>query len=245
MALEKFEDQLRDLAVLYGRTKALILKAEEFDPESKSNISVFKEQRDALDHIMRSVAAVLDPAQAKNEEYVRKQFDKATSHLYRAAYDSLDGIAVSCRLIMSESMVGVSPQAITSVFPEYWDLINEFHGIQEKITEQRHKKDIGDETHGNLLEYCVLAERACKVVEDIRSKRPALHEWETRNQVTQTNNSRHTMRWALKSKAWEYAIFTVIGGILLIMIQKLVFSAPAKTAGGNAETGSTTNQVRK
>ena len=37
---------------LYMNAKAIILLSEEIDPESKSNLQVIKELRDAFDHIM-------------------------------------------------------------------------------------------------------------------------------------------------------------------------------------------------
>lgn len=49
------ESQLCELVSLYTKTKRLVLLAEQLDTESKSNIAIFKEQRDALDHLMRAL----------------------------------------------------------------------------------------------------------------------------------------------------------------------------------------------
>lgn len=50
---------LRGVADLYVQAKALILYSEEVDPESRSNLQVIKELRDAFDHLMRVIVARL------------------------------------------------------------------------------------------------------------------------------------------------------------------------------------------
>lgn len=93
-------EQLKALAELYIQAKGLILYSEEVDPDSRSNLQVIKELRDSHDHVMRVVALRLSQVQPENptispEDYCRKNLEKAVGHVYRAAFDALDGTIVS------------------------------------------------------------------------------------------------------------------------------------------------------
>ncbi|AFL73804.1 hypothetical protein [Thiocystis violascens] len=58
--LDEDLDKLAEIAALYMQVKALILYSEEIDENSRSNIQVIKELRDAFDHI-KSFATVAPP----------------------------------------------------------------------------------------------------------------------------------------------------------------------------------------
>lgn len=217
---EKYTADFRQLVALYARTKKLILTAEQFDPESRSNISVFKEQRDALDHIIRSVGAILEPSEGKDEKYVRLHFEKATSHLYRAAYDSLDGIGISCKMRLKDTMDGVSNEAIGAVFPKYWENVREFDTLQEKIADHRNAKDVGELTKDNPEEYFTLIEKLCALTQEVRASAGQMHEWEARHRKGEFKKN----SGILKTEALKYFLFTVVGGLLFLGLQKFVFS---------------------
>jgi len=93
---------LRAVADLYIQAKALILYSEEVDPESRSNLQVIKELRDAFDHLMRVIVARVgnqtSPG-ATDPEYCSKNIQKAIGHIYRAAFDALDGTARYCHCV--------------------------------------------------------------------------------------------------------------------------------------------------
>ena len=64
--------ELERLVEIYVRTKELILDAEGIDEEARATITVFKEQRDALDHLMRFFAeAFNDKGRENSTEYKR------------------------------------------------------------------------------------------------------------------------------------------------------------------------------
>lgn len=92
---------LRALADLYVQAKALILYSEEVDPDSRSNRQVIKVLRDALDHLMRVIVARVGtqaPTDAADPEYTSRNIHKAIGHIYRAAFDALDGTVLSLRV---------------------------------------------------------------------------------------------------------------------------------------------------
>lgn len=85
---------LKTLADLYVQAKALILYSEEVDPDSRSNLQVIKELRDAFDHLMRVIVARVGtqaPDGASDPDYASRNIHKSIGHIYRAAFDALDG----------------------------------------------------------------------------------------------------------------------------------------------------------
>jgi hypothetical protein len=155
--------------------------AEQFDPESRSNIAIFKEQRDALDHIMRGFGECFDKTKQPDEVYLRSQIEKARGHLFRAAYDALDGVGVSSKLRINDAMKGVSLDAIAAVYPEYYQHVKEIDEIDLKIAEHRRKKDVTEQTLGNLGAYCNDVERLSDLARGASHRRPAFQDWEKRN----------------------------------------------------------------
>lgn len=170
---------------LYTKTKRLILQSEQLDPESRSNIAIFKEQRDALDHLIRALQDALPPANGQRPGYFVFQLDKAKGHLFRAAYDALDGLAISSKIRIHEAMKDVSNEAIDAVYPDYYEHLTEVERIDLEIAERRNNKDVGDTTLDNLNAYQAEVERLCKLVTDCRSKARAMREWMKRDIRTQ------------------------------------------------------------
>jgi hypothetical protein len=183
---EQLREGLRRLVILYSRTKRFILQAEETDRESRANIAIFKEQRDALDHIMRALnRAFNDPPDHSNAEYVEAQFDKAWGHLFRAAYDSLDGVDVSFKLRLEEAMRGVSNDAISAVYPEYYTKVHpEMFELQKQIAEFRSTKDVHKSTFEDLDAYCGSVERLAELTKQILTRVPAFKDWQKRDRVS-------------------------------------------------------------
>lgn len=176
------ENQLCELVTLYTKTKKLVLLAEQLDTESKSNIAIFKEQRDALDHLMRALEEALPPSEGKKPNgYFRLQLDKARGHLFRAAYDALDGLAVSCKFRIKEAMEGISIDAIRAVYPDYYTHLVEVERIDRVIADRRNAKDIGGDSLQNLAAYHDEVEKLCSFVKDCQSRTRALWDWQERD----------------------------------------------------------------
>lgn len=171
---------LEEITSLYAKTKGLVLLAEQFDPESRSNIAIFKEQRDALDHIMRGFGECFDKTKEPDGVYLRSQIEKARGHLFRSAYDALDGVGVSCKLRINEAMIGVSLDAIAAVYPDYYRHVSEVDEIDLKIAEHRRKKDVTEQTIGNLDAYCNDVNRLSALAKAAFHRRPAFQEYDKR-----------------------------------------------------------------
>ena len=171
---------LRELGILYAKTKGYILRAEEVDSKLRSNISVFKEQRDGLDHVMRALTEHLEKAEGADEKYIREQIENAKGHIFRAAYDALDGTGISFKIRISKAIEGISNEAITAVCPDYWQRIVELDEIDEQIASHRRNKDERRSTIENLDTYCLSIERLHELAKAITVHVPNFQEWERR-----------------------------------------------------------------
>ena len=179
--LKTHSKELLRLVELYVTVKSFILKAEELDARLESNIAVIKEQRDALDHIMRFIGRCLQSdfeCKEEDEEYLSLQIDKACGHLYRAGYDSLDGIIASVTVRIREDYLKDVPLAsIRDVMPEYWsEYVPRLDEIKLKAGEHREQKDIGDSNGESFAAYQELALDALRIDNAIRDRRAALQD---------------------------------------------------------------------
>jgi len=168
---------LAELVKLYALTKEYVLKSEELDPESRCNIAVFKEQRDALDHLMRGLADVLNSS--PRSDYFAVQIERARGHLFRAAYDSLDGMAVRFKLRLNEVIKGVSKDAIQAVFPDYYSRLELMDAVEMEIASRIREKAGGDQyTLEKMTAYQQQVERLHQFVNQCRAKALAIGNWE-------------------------------------------------------------------
>lgn len=202
---DDFLKDLRDLAVLYSKTKGYVLTAEQIDPESRSNIAIFKEQRDALDHIMRALTEAFGGKEQPDFDYLKAQVDKARGHLFRAAYDALDGVGVSCKIRIQAAVRGVSNDAIVAVYKEYYNLVSEVDAIDAKIAEHRKTKDVQRSTMDDLDAYCNDVDRLAHLSREVTQRIPGFAEWKRRN----------------RRKTWLYVIAFPLGIALAGAIFKL------------------------
>jgi len=184
VANEDFVEALRELGVLYSKTKKYILRTEEVDPESRSNLAIFKEQRDALDHVMRALAEYFDKGSDADEEYLCAQIDNARGHMFRAAYDALDGAGISYKLRINDAMQGISNEAIAAVYPEYHrNVLVDVNEIEVKIAEHRKSKDERRTKMHDLDEYCATIDRLYAHSNEIIRRIPSFQDWQTRHRI--------------------------------------------------------------
>ena len=208
------EDLLR-LVELYTGVKSFILKAEELDARLESNIAVIKEQRDALDHVMRFIGRYLQnefEESEKDQDYISLQIDKACGHLYRAGYDSLDGIIASVTVrIRDDYLKEVPLESIRDVMPEYWsDYVPRLDEIKIKAGNHREQKDIGDSNGESFAAYQKIALDALRIDNAIRDKRAALQDHIKKAKKEQREAKRK--EWAVK---YLVPIGTAVVGSLL------------------------------
>lgn len=182
MSNEKFTQALRELGVLYSKTKKYVLRMEEVDPESRSNLAIFKEQRDALDHVMRALTEFFDKGSEADEDYLCQQVDNARGHMFRAAYDALDGAGVSYKLRISAAMEGISNEAIAAVYPDYHKhVLVDVNKIEERIAEHRKLKDERRTKMHDLDDYCVTIDRLYEHSNNIIERIPSFQDWQRRH----------------------------------------------------------------
>lgn len=153
---ERDYEQLRELALLHRDAKALILYSEEIDPDSRSNLQTIKELRDALDHLMRVVLARLAPGEVADTAeagYCQKNLQKAIGHVYRAAFDALDGTVLSLRERIADILSDYEIHEISTIIPDYWDIRIELDRLTEDVAKHRGRKDVGRDVGETLNRY--------------------------------------------------------------------------------------------
>ena len=151
--LEINRDDLSRVVLLYADVKRLILRAEQLDKKMASSVAVAKEERDALDHLIRVFADLLS-SNPRGPSYQIDNFDKAVGHLCRAAYDACDTLAITFKLRVIEALKDRSNDAITVAFPDYYPKHRlELSQIDRRVEESRAAKDIGEFTISKLQNY--------------------------------------------------------------------------------------------
>lgn len=205
---------LRGVADLYVQAKALILYSEEVDPESRSNLQVIKELRDAFDHLMRVIVARLGsevPPGASDPEYCSKNTQKAIGHIYRAAFDALDGTVLSLRVKITEVVDNYSLDVLNAVVPNYWDIKCRLNDLSGRITEHRARKDVGSEIGITLDRYVADVEIIKGFYKDLLSYGPALDEYSAKLAVQE----RHHRRKDRREQLFIATASAVVGGLLV------------------------------
>ncbi len=142
-AFNDYNDQFLELVSIYEKSKSMILFSEEIDPSAKSNIQIIKELRDAFDHLMRVVSAITRTSPEKGDRYCRLNLDKSRGHVYRAAFDAVDGAAISLRLRIKALLSGYPQEVLADVLPDYWDIYKYLNESTKRFAAYRTQKDVG------------------------------------------------------------------------------------------------------
>lgn len=187
--------QLKKLAELYIQAKGLILYSEEIDPESRSNLQVIKELRDANDHLMRVVAARLAdnlPSGVNDvQNYCHSNLDKAIGHVYRAAFDALDGTILSLREKVAKILDAYPQEVIKAVIPEYWQIRVSLDELTNRIAANRATKDVGADIFSTLEQYVRDTELIKQFYSQLLNAGPALDDCQARRAKEAKSEHRH------------------------------------------------------
>lgn len=175
-----------DLIVeVHNQTKALILYAEEVDPEHTFFWPPLIQQRDALDHIIRAQRIALHPAQISEgkgtaDEYVTAQLDKTIGHCYRAFFDVADWFSLIVRERIGSIVSQYSRQTIIAVLPDYSTQIeSRVEAICKQIADLRNDKDIGSVGIIEHVEgYVAVVHELVDCLQRLRDARPKLDQTE-------------------------------------------------------------------
>lgn len=214
---QKDIEQLKKISDLYTQVKGLILYSEEIDPTARSNIQVIKELRDANDHLMRVFTARLSdtpPAAATEPDYCDKNIDKAIGHVYRAAFDSLDGTVLSLREKISQILQAYPQHVIKEVISDYWDLRTKLDALTQNVAQHRATKDVAGNVAETLNLYVKDAEQVKEFYKRVVAAGPALDEChEHHKQKEKNENMAH-----LGVHIVGGLIYTAIGGLFAVLI---------------------------
>ncbi len=206
-----YDDIWLQIIEIHQKSKRLFLIAEE--QKLKTFIQPLKEQRDTLDHIIRAQAGILK-INEQNEDYIRKNLDKALGHAYRTFFDLADWICMIIREKIHITLTPYSNNCIASVIPEYYsDIRPKIESLTMEIAEIRNKKDIAineinsqdDSLLQQVTHYEDIIDHLLSISENISSKIPALEEF------TKKENSDKLMK-----KIWD--ILLVIATAILTAI---------------------------
>lgn len=196
--LDEDLEKLAELASLYTQVKALIIYSEDIDRSSRSNIQVIKELRDAFDHVMRVISARMSgetPQDVEASEYCRNNLQKAVGHVYRAAFDALDGTVVSLRASIAEIVNAYPLPVLKEVVPEYWDMRSDLNRLCENISDHRARKDVGRQIGVTFDRYVEDVECIKRFHDKLLHYGPALDECLKRtNSERRANSIKDTLR---------------------------------------------------
>lgn len=144
LSLSKAEIELfLKIIKFYSEAKVIIAYSEEIDIESKYNIQVWKELRDAFDHLLRAFVNKTEKIEQNAENYSLVNLEKSYAHVYRACYEVAEGAAFSLKKNILDIVSPYNPSQLATVVPNYSDDRILIEKINSKMTIYRNKKDIG------------------------------------------------------------------------------------------------------
>jgi len=166
---------------VYGHAKSLFLLGEETDllrQPARDFVQPAMEIRHAFDHLMRA----FDAAEQDDVQQVDANLDKALGHVYRSFFDAADWFCINIREFVTATLSSFSVAAITSAFPQYYEVIRpEVDRATRKIAELRKAKDV---TRRNTVpcveEYVALTDQLLEHAEAIVDSLGAIAECQAR-----------------------------------------------------------------
>lgn len=154
------------LCQIHILTKKYYILSEEINLHMATLVQPIKEQRDALEHIIRVYSAltleddsiVEKFSNVSIDEYVRSNMEKAIGHEYRAFFDVIDYITISIRERIYNEINMYTLKQIVDVFPNYENFKKRLNELPEEIASMRIKKDVGENMLEIAKEYAQLAD---------------------------------------------------------------------------------------
>ena len=184
---------LQKLVALYVQAKGLILYSEEIDPDSRSNIQVIKELRDAFDHLMRVFAARhtnIPPPGSVEQGYCQKNLEKAIGHVYRAAFDALDGTTISLKQQIAEILEPYPVEVLTEVIPNYWSRKADLNRLVLDVAKNRASKDVGGDLASTFDNYVADNNALSTFYDEIVKLGPTLDECKAQKKLSESREDK-------------------------------------------------------
>lgn len=134
-----------DFCRLHKEMKKIYILSEEHSKDFSCILQPIKEQRDALDHVVRAYSRIIDGSDAEADaSYIEKNLSKAKGHLYRAYYDTADIFTIILREKIADYLSLFSYKQIISAWDkeEYNKEREYLIKVNKEIAELRIKKDV-------------------------------------------------------------------------------------------------------
>lgn len=174
------------IAKYYKIAKELIIYGEQIDPYSSTLAQTLSERTSALDHIMRVILVKIgmrDEIGEDLEEYSKRNLEKAYGHIYRAAYDALDWVALTIQERIAKDIENISLVTISAIMPTYFTTIRPgLHKIiHNDVTRLRNQKDVANNNESNLEQYTTTVLELKKLFDQVATKLPELIKYEKKH----------------------------------------------------------------
>lgn len=181
-------DYLKLIEFYHKKVKEIVVASERGDPKQRISIPAVIEIRSAFDHVARTHAVMYDcdinnsmaESGLSSYDYCSKNLDKAHGHLYRAAYDAYDVIAISLQEEIEKLINSVSREALFAVVPDAVNKIyNPYHEARKLVTKEKIYKDVTSraEEEKQFIQYEKATNHLLDVEKTIRKYMPALIEY--------------------------------------------------------------------
>jgi hypothetical protein len=171
------------IAKYYRVAKELIIYGEQIDTKNRTLAQTLSERTNALDHIMRVILEKIgmrDDVVGDPIAYNRINLDKAYGHIYRAAYDALDWVALTIQERLAKDMGAISLETISVIMPDYFTKIKPglYKILYDDITRLRDEKDVATDNETNLEQYTATVFELKKLFDQVNQRLPDLIKYE-------------------------------------------------------------------
>ncbi len=198
------------IVLLHKNLKSLILVSEEFDPKYNDFLQPSLEQKHALDHLIRAIAAETNQSEHTGDNrYIEEQYDHLIGHLYRAYFDAADWLSITIRDKITTTLKPYSVNCIKAAIPEYYSEYKpKLNQAVTEISALRGAKDVGKEKIiDEVNQYRELLLELLNIYNDIEVKLPVLDEHKKKE-------------FWFTFKNWIFAVAGIIIGGLIVSLFK-------------------------
>ena len=148
----------------------------------------------------------------------KKNIQKSIGHVYRAAFDALDGAVMSLREKIISGLDEFPLEAVKDILPAYWDIWVKLEELNETIGDHRARKDIGGNIGETLDRFVKDVDILKSFHKKLLSAGPALEEYKERKNQEGKKEKRSLVRISITN--------AIIGGIICALVGVIATVAP-------------------
>lgn len=133
-----------DFCKVQQKLKEFYIKSEEYSKDFSTILQPIKEQKDALEHIVRVYWEIISGEREgeDKQKYIDDNFSKAMGHIYRAYYDTADIFTIILREKISDYLSLFNCKQILGEWKEYEEERKYLIKVNDTIAQMRIKKDV-------------------------------------------------------------------------------------------------------